>query len=470
MAGSFREQLELVVTSTTAGGEAGFARLEGAAKRADTAATDAGESVARAADRVAQAREKEADAAGAVRVAEQRLAEVRQRYGADSSQTIAAEEKLAGAQRRHHTAAREVERATEAQTAAEHKATTATKQHSDATEGLDLNMRELAEKAALLAGGVELGDWLRDSISGFIEGARASSAMATSMNATVEQAGAFLTLVGSVGLELNDLIEIQAEFATKTRDGLTMLGDELQHNNDGTVNWSQTIVDTLDHLQGITDATERNRLGFAMFGEEGYKQMSRLLSSGVSVKDALAQIGTPFTDEDVAAVKDYDRMMMQLSQQAGGFGRTLGRAVLPLLSGLVDAGQDLADVIGAIPGPLLATGAAAVILGIAMRKAGTDGTWLAAGLGRASGAAAAFRLSASVTSRTSAAMGVGLASARAGASGLLSAFGGPWGVAMLAVGAGMAIVSQGVETFEANAKKAAAAIETTGRSAADVER
>lgn len=455
MAGSFREQLELVVTADVAAGEKGLTRLTGAAERTATAAKEAGASIEQTAQRVAEARAKEADAAGAVRVAEQRLIEVRARYGDESSQTLAAEEKLAGAQRRHHVATREVERATEAQTAAERKVTTATKEHGEATEGLDLNMRELAERAAALAGGVALGDWLKDSIGGFIEGARASSAMATSMNATVEQAGAFLTLVGSVGLELDDLIEIQAEFATKTHDGLTLLGDELQHNTDGTVNWTQTLADTLTHLQGITDATERNRLGFAMFGEEGYKQLSRLLNTGVSVEDALAQIGTPFTDEDVAAVKEYDRMMMSLSQQAGGFGRTLGRAVLPVLSGLVDAGQDIADVIGAIPGPILAAGAASVLLGIGMRRAGTEGTFLAGALARATAAAAAYRFTAATAGRGSAILGAGLGGAASAGRGLMDALGGPLGIALIAGGALWEAASAGADALKESAHDAA---------------
>src|SRR5690606_8809412 len=55
--------------------------------------------VAKASREVSNARLREQDAAGKVRVAEAQLAEARKKYAADSSQVIRAEERLATAQR-----------------------------------------------------------------------------------------------------------------------------------------------------------------------------------------------------------------------------------------------------------------------------------------------------------------------------------------------------------------------------------
>jgi hypothetical protein len=453
--GSFREQLELVVKATTGEGEAGFARLTTAATTADRAAKDTGESVARAAQRVAEARDKEADAAGKVRIAEQRLRDLRDKGITDGARYVTAQEQLETAQRRQHTASRELESATEAQAQAQRKAATAVDETTEAAERQGRGLDDLKGKFAAFAGGVAIGDWARDTVGGFVDGARASQAMATSMNATVEQAGAFLTLVGSVGLEMDDLIEIQAEFATKTKDGLTLVGTELQHNADGTVNWTETLVDTLSTLQGVTDATERNRLGFSMFGEEGYKQLSRLLNSGVDVREALEQIGTPFTEDDVELARQYDAQMLELSRISGEFGRTLGRLVIPVVTGLVDAGQDLASVLDAIPAPVAVAGAAAVLFGVGMRRASIDGTLLAGALGRVTAAAATFRGVAALTSVSAATMGAAMGGAAAAGRGLLTALGGPIGLAMLGVGAGVAVVSSAVDTFEGDARRMA---------------
>ena len=468
--GSFREQLELVVNATTAGGEAGFARLTGSAREADRAATDAGESVARAAQRVADARQKEADAAGAVRVAEQRLTDLRERGITSGTQYVAAEEKLETARRRQHAASRDVEQATEAVAAAERKAASAAEDLGDKAQGAGVDLDELKKKAAAFAGGLAIGDWARDAISGFATMARDTGQLARSMNATTAEAGAFLGLVGSLGLELGDLLEIQAEFATKTKDGLTLAGTELQHNADGTVNWSNTLIDALDTLQEIPDATERNRLGFGMFGEEGYKQLSRLVNSGTDVKDALAKIGVPITDEDIAAVADYDATMLDLSLTSGELGRTLGRAVIPAITGLVEAGQDLVDIVSGIPGPIALTGAAAVVLGIGMRSAGVEGTFLAGAMARAAAATAPFRATAALTGTTSAALGVGLGAAQSGASALLGALGGPLGVGLIVAGGAWYAASQGAEDLETHAREAAvelAAMEGPAGSAGD---
>jgi hypothetical protein len=137
-----------------------------------------------------------------------------------------------------------------------------------------------------------VGDWLKEQVSGYLEGARGAQALATSMNASVEEGGRLAVIFQSMGLEADDLLEIQAQFASTSKDGLTAAGNELKTNRDGTVNWARSLEDALAQLQQIPDATERNRQGFQMFGEEGYKQLSRLLTSGVSVEEAFERVGT----------------------------------------------------------------------------------------------------------------------------------------------------------------------------------
>jgi hypothetical protein len=69
-----------------------------------------------------------------------------------------------------------------------------------------------------------VGDWLREQVSGYLEGARGAQALATSMNASVEEGGRLTTIFQSMGLEADDLLEIQAQFAQTSKDGLTAAG------------------------------------------------------------------------------------------------------------------------------------------------------------------------------------------------------------------------------------------------------
>jgi hypothetical protein len=443
--GGFTERLMLAVEATDRGAESTFLRISGAAEQTSRTARDTGEAVARAADRVQQARLREADAADAVRLAAQRLQEVNERATATESQRLAAQQRLEQAQRRQAIATREVERATEAQTAAMRQAETATEQAGDAAQRTGVDLADLARKGAAFAGGFEIGQWATGAISGFLNTARGAQQLAASMNATVEEGGQLATLFGSLGLESNDLLEIQAEFAQVVADdatALSRLGAQLVENADGTTNWAGTLRSTLAALQRIPDATERNRQGFRLFGEEGYKQLATLLNSSRSVDEAFDLIGTPVNEDDLRAVQEFDNAMLELNLTSGDLGRTIGTAVVPLITGLVDAGQTAADAIGAIPGPIAATTAAALLFGLAKRRAATDGTLLAGVLARVTAAATAYSGAATRGAGASALLGGAMRAGRGAVGGLTTALGGPLGVALVGLGAGFALVNE----------------------------
>jgi trimeric autotransporter adhesin len=478
------QRLSLIVDAAGQGAEATFRRIASAAEDTSKAARNIGSdaqagadkmaaAVAAAADRVATARMREADAYGKLRVEEQKLTDLREKGGATQAQIAAAEERIASAQRRVQSASAETTRATEAQTAAQkaaaeaaeaaansqassaEKAAASSQEAGDAADSYREKIKDLAGEAVALVGGFSLVSYLSDSVTGFMESARAAQSLASSMNATVEQGGQLAQMFGSLGLEASDLLEIQAEFAgtvAESATGLTALGTEVQHNRDGTVNWALTLRDTLGELQKIPDATERNRQGFAMFGEEGYKQLSGLVNSSTSVADAFDKIGFPVDEDDVRAVQEYDQAMLDLRLQSGQLGQTIGRAVVPVLTGLVEGAMDVANVIDALPGPTIAFAAAAVGLSFALRAAATEGSFLAGALAAAGGAfgGVVSRAVAATTSVSAFAAASGRASAAA-----LGMVGGPIGAMLLAAGGAYYFASGGADEFAASTRDAA---------------
>jgi len=461
VAGSLAERLQLVVDATTEKAEGKFEKLSAAAKGAETSATATGNAVATAADRVAAARAKEADAAGKVTVAQARLDELLASGTAKASQIAAAEEKVAVAQRQHAIATNALTRETEQQTRtnlvaadSHEKVSRSAKLSETATRGL------MAGAAAFM--GMGLVEYLGELPQKFLEGARESGQLGQSMNATAGQASQFLVLVQQLGLDLNDLIEIQAEFAQKVGANSNLLGSfgaAVQKNADGTTNWVLTIEDALANLQQIPDATRRNQLGFTLFGEEGYKQLSRLLLSGVDLKDALEQIGTPFTDADIAAAKDYDAAMRQFSLTTGALERDLGRALLPLISEGADLLGAFVEVVTSVPGPIGIATVAALALGL------TGFDPLAAAAGRAA-AMSTLATDALIRFRfVTTEVGIGAAVATAGvaamgvaggvASKALAFVGGPLGVALIALGTAFYFASKGSDDLADHAKSAA---------------
>jgi hypothetical protein len=258
------------------------------------------------------------------------------------------------------------------------------------------------------------------------------------MNATVAQAGQFGALAKSIGLDFNDLLEIQAEFAQKVGQNAGLLdsfGAAVKRNDDGTTNWALTLEDALIQLQQIPDATKRNALGFQLFGEEGFKQLSRLLVTGMSVKDALEAIGTPFSEEDVAAVQAYNLQLMELSLTGTRIENTLGRALLPIVATVASGFADFLDIVTQIPLPLAAATVAAIALGVTgFSPAAVAGARLELVMAAVTRQLAYFNVLAATSGRSGAILGAGMTAASAGARGLMGLVGGPLGAALIGVG------------------------------------
>jgi hypothetical protein len=445
------QRLSLIVDATGDKAEATFKRLATSASTSAKEARDSGADIAKAAQRVADARLKEADALGRLSVEERRLQDIRDKGTASGGQIAAAEERVASARRRAQAATHDLGRATEEHAAASRQVEESAGRMGEATDKAadrTLNLRDAAQTLA----GTALVGWLTSTTRNFVDQAMAAQGLAQSMNASVEEGGRLVALFGSLGLEADDLLEIQAEFAAGVEGmgtGLTALGTELQHNADGTVNWAATLTDTLAELQKIPDATERNRLGFQMFGEEGYKQLSRLLTSGVSVEEAIARIGTPFTQEDIDAAQEFSAQMTEVQLAAGDFARDLARVLLPIVGGVLEGLGDIGDVLSGIPTPMLAAGAGAVALGLGMRSIRTEGGMFAGIIGRAQEGLGTFASRAAGATSSLGAFRAAAGSAVRATSGLV---GGPLGAAFIGVGVGVSVMADAVADFEDRAR------------------
>lgn len=460
---TLEERLRLVVDATTGSAESSFGRLTTSAEQSARASDTAGNAVANAADAVAQARAKEADAAGKLSVAQAKLDELRDKGNASASQLVAAEERVASAQRQVQIASANTATALERQTEEQDNATTSGEKAGRGAEKFREQLGDVRGMVVGLVAGVSLADWLSESVTGFLEGARGAGQLAISMNATVAQAGQLNTLAQSLGLEMNDLLEIQASFAQVlgANNGLLeSFGAHMVENDNGTTNWALTLESALTELQKIPDATKRNQLGFQLFGEEGYKQLSRLLLSGVSVHDALEQIGTPFDEGDVKAAQRYDAAMMDLSRTGGAVSRELGGFLVPIITDLVGGFGDVVDILGEIPGPIGAAIALTIAYTLANGAAAESGGILAATQGALSGGWA--RITGAVAAAT---VGTGAFATTAGVAtvagrGLMTVLGGPVGIALLALGAGFALLNSAMGDNEERAEGVSKAQET----------
>ena len=323
-------------------------------------------------------------------------------------------------------------------------------------------------KAGLVAGataliGTGLVAYLQSSVSAYTEAATAANQLSSATNATVESASRFNALAGSYGLGMMDLTEIFSDFqqsATASKDELQKLGVQLTLNEDGTTDWIATAVDFLETMQGIPDATERNRLMFKYFGEEGAKQLMSLVNSGRSVKDALAAIETAriFGTDDIRAAQAYNQAMQDMQGSMEALQFAIGRALVPILVVAAEALTTVVNVIGGVPVEVYALVGAVYVLNAAL----TSG--LAVGIGRA--------IAGLVTMVTT----MGLASAAtftfSAAWEAMTAFlvANPIGLALAALAAGIALAMKANSDFNATVNTQVAKLgdlEKQGMSTAD---
>ncbi|AKC03043.1 tail length tape measure protein [Gordonia phage Gsput1] len=131
-------------TMDKAGQEAGDAYAKGLAK--------AQKSVDRATSALSRSRDREADAAGKVRVAEQQLQSLRDKGVTDSGRLAAAEEKINSARRKHESASRMTGQAEKALADAEKEQTSAADKSAKATREAGDSIEVMGTNAGLTAG------------------------------------------------------------------------------------------------------------------------------------------------------------------------------------------------------------------------------------------------------------------------------------------------------------------------------
>lgn len=343
-------------------------------------------------------------------------------------------------------------------------------QVSDSAKKADKSFDDLGRKSSrlgdslksgiALGAGAIIGGGLADAVLGvgkaYLDAATGVEQFANSTNATIEQSSQFMGMAQSLGLDLNDLLEITAEFQTKAagmRDELADVGIELQKNADGTLNLSESLVDALEGLQAIPDDAQRSELAFKLFGEEGAKQLSAIYNGSRDVRDAMEELDLGIDQGDIEKAKNFNLAMMDLKSAGRDVGFTLASSILPAITALVEALGPLADALGAIPPELLLIGGSL----LAFQKFGP-------GIGAVGGAvrtaADNFRYLSQFTQlggQQIGAMGAATMTFKEGLKGLggsiMSALGGPVGATIIGTGVAYTLASQAVEKFKAKAQE-----------------
>lgn len=272
--------------------------------------------VAKAAREVSQARLREQDAAGKVKIAEAQLAEVRKKYSDDSSQVVRAEERLQSAQRqladRQGTTKASTDKLKSAQKSLADAAEQAERELRDAGDAADRasgDMRQLASSAD------RAGDELDET--GRAGGGRFSSGISTGIKGA---AGLILGAVAALGIgsmitnavdegvrAVKDYVTESISLASDLEQSVGAIDSVFKESSDTILAWSEGAAQSVglsqnkyQELATIVGAQLKN-MGFSL--DEVTGQTGDLVGLGA---DLAAQFGGT-TSEAVSALSSLLR-------------------------------------------------------------------------------------------------------------------------------------------------------------------
>lgn len=250
---------------------------------------------------------------------------------------------------------------------------------SMSTMGSTLRKTLVAGAAAFV--GTQLVSFLKDSAQAYGEAAKAAGELAKASGGTVDEVSRMTAALEDNGVSAEKSATLLTKFTTnagKNATDLRNLGVQLKANAQGGVDYADAMVQAIDKINKIGNAAERNRLLVQFFGKQGAAAFNELAASGVSLSESMRLVSKYriIDPADLANAKAYDDALDQFSAAIQGLQFTIGRALLPIMSGLadvlggvVDGISFVVDAFTSLPGPVQAAAVAFTALNVAMRSA-----------------------------------------------------------------------------------------------------
>lgn len=166
-----------------------------------------------------------------------------------------------------------------------------------------------------------------------------AAALQAAVGGSVEESSQLLAATESVGLEYNDVLELIAE-SNKAIGANAEEARKLGVNLSGTpIERFQQLVDA---VYAIQDPLERSAAASKFFGEEGSKQLPKLIGMYGDLSSAIDAVpdAAIMSEQDVRQAQEFKQTMAELKAEVGALATELGRLAIPALTGAVKAAND----------------------------------------------------------------------------------------------------------------------------------
>jgi hypothetical protein len=249
------------------------------------------------------------------------------------------------------------------------------------TQTADTHANNLAKtmKGALVAGaaafiGTGLVSFLSDSVSAYADAAKAAGDLAEATGGSVENVSRMTAALQDAGIDAETAASMLTKFTTgatgKNKDLLAELNVVLKEGKGGATDYADGMVQAVDAIMEIGDASKRNQDLVALFGKAGAQAFQDMIAAGVPLEEAMRRISEQrvFDDEDVRKAQEYDQAMDDLSAGMEGVQNSIGRTLVPIISDVVGAFTGMIDLMAEVPGEVYLVIGAAVLLNAAFKS------------------------------------------------------------------------------------------------------
>jgi uncharacterized protein YoaH (UPF0181 family) len=253
-------------------------------------------------------------------------------------------------------------------------------------------------KGALVAGaaafaGAGLVSFLNTSVTAYSEAAKKAGELAKATGGSVENVSRMTAALQDNGVSAEQTAALLSKFTATVGKNDALLGKygvTLKKNADGSADYADAMVQVIDNIAKIGDASKRQAALTEVFGKKQAAVFQELAASGVSLSDAMQAVSKyrVFDSEDVARAVQYDDAMDKLGGSVQGLQFALGEALVPALSATADVLAEVVEFMSGIPvevyaavGGFVALKGAMSFFGPALSSAVSDVALAMTGLG-----------------------------------------------------------------------------------------
>jgi hypothetical protein len=199
--------------------------------------------------------------------------------------------------------------------------------------------------AAIAAAAGAAAKYVLDMVNGFEDLALKANDFASATGLAVDDASRWMEVAGDVGVNVGTL-----EGAINKMNLAAGKGDLAKLGIEGKTT-SEQLLNSLTHLQGIPDASQRATEGVKIFGKS-WTNLAPLVESSKDLKQALQDVseGQVIDPAEVEKAKRYRDAVDNLSDAWANFTLKVGEAAVGPITDTLELVGELADQIGSLGG------------------------------------------------------------------------------------------------------------------------